>query len=171
LYTGHLYSWKGADTLAEAARLLPKDIKIYFVGGTENDILSFKKKYEGVENIRILGKKPHHEMPLYMRAADVLMIPNSAKEDISRLYTSPMKLFEYMASGTPIISSDLPSLREVLNESNAFFFVADDPENLAERIISVIEHYSNAQEKSSKALVEVYRYSWKKRAADILAFL
>ncbi|HUD03997.1 MAG TPA: glycosyltransferase family 4 protein [Candidatus Paceibacterota bacterium] len=171
LYTGHLYSWKGTDTLAEAAQSLPKDVMIYFVGGTENDILSFKKKYRETGNIRILGRKPHHEIPLYMRAADILVIPNSSKQDISRLYTSPMKLFEYMASGAPIVASDLPSLREILNESDAFFFVPDDAKDLLRAIVGVFADQRQALKKAALASEEVKEYSWQKRAKDILSFI
>jgi len=170
LYTGHLYSWKGADTLAQAGRLLQNGAGLYFLGGTEKDIVSFKEKYAEIKSVHILGRKPHHEMPMYMRAADILTIPNSAKEDISRFYTSPMKLFEYMASGTPIIASNLPSLREVLDDSRAYFFMPDDPENLAHAIDMVFNNYEEAKTKASKALELAGEYSWEKRARGILNF-
>jgi glycosyltransferase involved in cell wall biosynthesis len=171
LYTGHLYSWKGADALAQSAKFIPEDIKIVFIGGTDNDIKTFKEKYGSIANVSILGKKPHHEMPLYLKAADVLTIPNSAKEDISRLYTSPMKLFEYIASGTPVIASDLPSLREILNETNAFFFKPDDPEDTARVIKSVFENKAEARRRADKALADSLGYSWEKRARNIIDFL
>jgi glycosyltransferase involved in cell wall biosynthesis len=171
LYTGHLYSWKGADALAQSAKFIPESIKIVFVGGTENDIKTFKEKYGSIPNVLILGKKPHHEMPLYLRAADVLTIPNSAKEDISRLYTSPMKLFEYIASGTPVIASDLPSLREILNDTNAFFFRSDDPEDTAKVIKYVFENNAEAKKRADKALIDSLGYSWEERARNIIDFL
>ena len=110
-------------------------------------------------------------MPLYMRAADMLVIPNSAKEDISRLYTSPMKLFEYMASGTPIIASDLPSLREILNESNSSFFIADDVQDLSRVIGEVSSNHKKAQEKAVLASEQVKKYTWQRRAQSILDFV
>lgn len=171
LYTGHLYSWKGADTLAQAAGLIDGNIRVAFVGGTEKDIQRFKEKYGHIKNVDILGKKLHHEMPLYMRSADLLVLPNSAMEDISRLYTSPMKLFEYMASGTPIAASDLPSIREVLDESSACFFRPDDSRDLARAIDETFERYAQAQERAKVALEEVREYSWQKRAEKILNFL
>lgn len=172
LYTGHLYSWKGADTAAECAEYIKDDsVQVVFVGGTEVDIYRFKKNYGQIKNISILGKKPHQEMPLYMKSADILLLPNSAKEDISKLYTSPMKLFEYMASGTPIIASDLPSIREILNEEVSFFFEPDNPRNLADTINKVLSDYTNSEKVGKNAQTESEKYSWDKRAEDVLGFV
>ena len=158
LYAGHLYAWKGVDILALAAPLLPENTNVIFIGGTEKDIKAFKSKYGSTKNVRILGKKPYGQMPLYMRAADVLVIPNSAKDDVSRLYTSPMKLFEYMASGTPIVASDLPSVREILDDSMAYFFKPDDERSLKESINKVL-----ASEKNLNNSVGGKEYSWDNR--------
>ena len=103
---------------------------IRFCGGVPNMILiNSEKKAKGSENILVLGHKPHKTMPVFLKAADVLVLPNSAKEEISRSYTSPLKLFEYMASGRPIVASDLPSIREVLNENNSLLVSPDSSED------------------------------------------
>ncbi|HTK33034.1 MAG TPA: glycosyltransferase [Candidatus Paceibacterota bacterium] len=176
LYTGHLYSWKGADTLAQATAMLSVDTCVVFVGGTDSDLKSFKNKYESAPSsdsagLLILGRKPHVEIAYYFKAADVLILPNSAKEDISRLYTSPIKLFEYMSSGTPIIASDLPSIREVLNENNAYFFEADNASSLAQAIKSTLDNSAEATIIAARASADVHGYTWEKRAAKILSFI
>ena len=171
LYTGHLYSWKGADTLAEAAKILGDTIRVVFVGGTDHDIASFTQKYGETKNITMVGKKPHKDIPMYLRGADVLVIPNSAKEDISRLYTSPMKLFEYMASGTPIIASNLPSLREVIDGDTSFLFEPDNAVDLATKIETVFQNSLDSQKKATVAFEKVQGYSWDNRAKHILTFL
>ncbi|MFQ5857321.1 MAG: glycosyltransferase, partial [Anaerolineae bacterium] len=104
VYTGHLFRWKGVYTLAKAAQHLP-DVLTIFVGGMERDVQTFRAfvREMGVTNVQVLGHASPTQVPLYLAAADVLILPNSAKEDISRLYTSPLKLFEYMASGRPIV--------------------------------------------------------------------
>ncbi|MDE2021763.1 MAG: glycosyltransferase family 4 protein, partial [Patescibacteria group bacterium] len=142
-----------------------------FVGGTENDTKAFREKYAFVKNIRVIGKRPHAEIPLYLRAADILVLPNSGKEDLSRLYTSPLKLFEYMASGVPIIASDLPSIREILDESLAYFFTPDDHESLSRAINKVFQNYEEAKGKGASARVVAEKYSWEKRARGILDFI
>jgi len=170
LYTGHLYDWKGADILAQASKLLPESISVNFVGGTDHYLELFREAYGEVPNIKIWGKKPHQAIPLYLASADILVIPNSGKGNISKLYTSPMKLFEYMASGRPIIASDLPSMREVLGESIAYFFKADDPKDLARVIKLSLENTEEANRKAEKAFQVVQNYSWENRARNILEF-
>ncbi|MBI2042616.1 MAG: glycosyltransferase family 4 protein [Candidatus Nealsonbacteria bacterium] len=167
LYTGHLYEWKGVSTLAEAARYLPDNIEIYFVGGTDEDIEKFKNKYLYIRNVRVVGHRPYAEIPFWLRAADVLVIPNSGKEEISKHWTSPLKMFEYMASKTPIVASDLPSIREILNESNAVLFIPDNSESLAAGIIKILQNPRNSDIISSSALEDVKSYSWDKRAEKI----
>jgi glycosyltransferase involved in cell wall biosynthesis len=99
------------------------------------------------------------------------VIPNSAKMERTRLYASPLKLFGYMASGVPIIASDLPAIREVLDESTATFCEPDNPESLARAIEFVLANPAEAQTKARKALELVKDYSWTERARKILEFI
>ncbi len=170
LYTGHLYGWKGVDTLAETARRLPEE-RFYFVGGTAHDVASFTKKYKDIENIVVIGHRPHKEIPLWQRAADVLVLPNSGAEAISRHYTSPMKLFEYMASSTPIVASDLPSIREILPEAAGFYASPDDPESFAEAIRSAVTDSEQARARAKAARTSVAAHDWLARAQRIVGAL
>jgi glycosyltransferase involved in cell wall biosynthesis len=196
LYTGHLYKWKGANVLAESSKYLPEDTEIYFVGGTEQDIEQFKhftsnvepslipKELQGAQlpvctsnleprtsNLNIIGHRPHSEIPYWLRAADVLVLPNSGKDDISKYWTSPIKMFEYMASKKPIIASDLPSIREVLNDSNAVLVDSDNPKALAEGIKKILQNPEFSAKISYCALEDVQGYSWHKRTDKIIEFL
>lgn len=148
VYSGSQEAWKGTQTLKEAGELLSSEIEVKIITG-----------------------KHHDEIPVYLKAADVLVIPNSGKSEISRLYTSPIKLFEYMASGTPIVASDLPSLREILNESCAYFFEPDNPQSLAEVMRLVFSQYDEAKQKARFSLGKVRQYSWHSRASEIDAFI
>lgn len=171
LYTGHLYGWKGAQVLADAARELGNDVLVYIVGGTEDDIRAFRSRNAGVENLVVTGHRPHGEMPIWLKAADLLVLPTSGKEKIGREYTSPMKLFEYMASGTPIIASDVPSIREVLTDDDAVFFAPDDREILARAIKTNIAKPDALRNLAAHALQKANQYTWKVRATRILSFL
>ena len=173
LYSGHLYAWKGVSVLLEVAKSFSDldYVQFVFIGGTEKDVEEFKQKARGLSNVTIVGHKPHSEIPYWLSAADVLVLPNSGKEDISKLWTSPMKMFEYMASGRPIVASDLPSLREVLNENNSVLVEPDNPEKLDEAIKKILENPQLAEKISDQAFKEVQDYTWEKRAKKIFEFL
>ena len=168
MYTGHLYARKGADTLAEAASNVPEALFV-FVGGTVEDLAHFKKRWGSQENIRIIGHIAPERVPSYLRAADVLVIPNSGKSEDTARFASPMKLFEYMASGTPIVASDVPSIREVLRDQEAFFVEADSPAALAEGVASAFAKEDEAHERAVSAQRKAGEYSWEKRVRHILA--
>ena len=172
LYTGHLYRWKGAQVLAEASSYLPKDEDVYFVGGTAEDIKKFSARGGSAlgGKINIIGHRPYAEIPYWLKAADVLVLPNSGKEDISQYWTSPLKMFEYMASGRPIVSSSLPSIKEILNEENAVLVEPDNPVALASAIERVLQSSDLSERISAQALKDVQNYSWDKRAKNILWF-
>lgn len=171
VYTGHLYGWKGVDTLALAAKELPSDHIVVFVGGTENDIALFKKKYGDIPQVVIEGFKKHDEIPVWQKAADVLVLPNTAKENISKYYTSPMKLFEYMASKRPIVASDIPSITEIVGGKEAFLTIPDNENDLSLRIKDAIEDESQSREKTEAAYAKVLEFTWNKRAKKILEFI
>ena len=171
LYTGHLFKWKGVSVLAEAGQYLDKNCLIIFVGGLERDVENFKSQVSGFKNISVLGHQPHSQIPYYLKAADVLVLPNSAKVKISEYWTSPMKMFEYMASQRPIVASDLPSIREVLNENNAVLVGSDSPADLARGIEKVLKNPNFSVKIARQTFEDVKKYTWEKRAQSILEFI
>ncbi|XOB41356.1 MAG: glycosyltransferase family 4 protein [Candidatus Nealsonbacteria bacterium] len=170
LYTGHLYSWKGVDTLARASRYLPEEVMLYFVGGAEKDIKNFKLQTSNLK-LNIVGHRPHSEIPLWLRAADILILPDLAVKDILKYGASPMKMFEYMASKRPIIASNLPSIREILNKNNSLLVKPNDPERLVRDIKKVLEDPNFSDKISNQAFQDVQNYTWQKRAGKILKFI
>ncbi|MDO8496904.1 MAG: glycosyltransferase family 4 protein [bacterium] len=169
MYSGHLFEWKGADILLEAAHKL--EVLFVFVGGTDYDVQKFRQKAEGLNNVLILGHRPYDQIPSLLKAADILVLPNSSKEEISKRYTSPLKLFEYMASQRPIIASDLPSIREVLDENTGYFFKPDDVSSLVGIINLVLNNEPEAREKNTAAFNMAKSFTWQKRAEKILKFI
>jgi glycosyltransferase involved in cell wall biosynthesis len=172
VYTGHLYEWKGASVFAEAASLL-ENVRAIIVGGAEGDVSRLRSEVSerGWKNVEVIGYIAPDQIPLYQVAADVVVLPNSAKSEISRLHTSPLKLFEYMASGTPIVASDLPSLREVLRDNeNAILVEADDVKALANGIKKILEDRSLADRLAAAARQEVELMTWAARAETVIRF-
>lgn len=171
-YVGNLYRWKGVDTLLGAARLIPdENVLFVIVGGDEDDLKAYAKKAESIKNILFVGHKQKKEIPLYLKSADVLILPNSAITEESMHHTSPIKMFEYMASGVPIVASNLPSIREVLNTDNAFLAEPDAPQSVAGEIKKVFENPLTAKEKADQALEDVKKYTWDEYAKKIINFI
>lgn len=171
VYTGHLYGWKGVDTLAKCAQLLPNNYLVIFIGGTDTDIEKFRNKYEKTRTIKIVGHVKHSEIPIWQKAADILALPNTAKEKISAFYTSPMKLFEYMASTRPIVATNIPSIREILNENNSVIVEPDDPVAMKNGLVKIGESAELANRLSLRALSDVMLHTWEKRAERIIKFI
>jgi glycosyltransferase involved in cell wall biosynthesis len=168
LYIGHLYGWKGVDALLEASRLLSPDAQVVIIGGTDTEVSILAKKYP---DVIFVGYRPYTELPANQKIGDVLVIPNSAKSVVSRLYTSPLKLFAHMASGVPIVASDLPSIREVLSEHSACLVGSDNPEAFADGITQVLSDKVLARQLSDRAFSEIKKYTWHQRAQRIIDFL
>jgi len=168
LYTGHLYKWKGADLLAKASKDLSEEV--YLVGGTRRDIADFQNKYK-FKNLHIVGWQEHKKIPQWLNAADVLVLPNSGVEKISSHYTSPMKLFEYMAAKKPIVASDLPSLREVLDNDSAVFVNPDDVDSLVLGIKTILNDKVLAEKISTNAYQRTREFTWDNRARKIVDFI
>lgn len=100
--------------------------------------------------------------------ADVLVLPNKSGWRESELFTSPMKLFEYMASGKPVVASSLPSIREILSDNNAFLVQPNNPAELARGIETLISNPELGKKLAAQALADVAQYSWEMRAKKIL---
>lgn len=162
VYTGGLLAWKGVDVLIEAARELP-DVQVLIAGGMPADVDRARAKAAGLNNVRIDGFQPPARVPLYLAAADVGVLPNRSKPEISAKYTSPLKAFEFMAAGLSIVASDLPSLREALGGHAGVIFVRpDDPFALRSGLEGALKGACDDSPRSVEA-------TWAQRAERLLA--
>ncbi len=169
MYTGQLFLWKGVDTLIQSVKMLPRDIFIYVVGGSDKDVENFKKVVDGAidERIVFVPFQQHSMIPLWLRAADVLVLPNTGKQKVSLYYTSPMKLFEYIAARKPVVASAIPSIMEILNEDNSILVEPDVPAALATGITLAIENKELSRRISENATIDSKKYTWGQRAQKI----
>lgn len=170
VYTGQLFGEKGVDVLVRAAALL-KDVTVVIVGGdpVNKDRLGRLTREMGAQNVTLVNHVPPTEVNSYLKAANVLVLPHSAKVNESAKYTCPLKLFEYMAAGVPVVASDLPSIREVVRHGeNAWLVKPDDPQALAQGIYSILRNDDVAQKLARQATTDIQSYTWERRASEIV---
>jgi glycosyltransferase involved in cell wall biosynthesis len=171
-YVGHFKTMgmeKGVATMIEALPNLNSKIIMVFVGGTQQEIEHYKAfaRKKGVsERCLWLSLQPFEHVVQYEQALDMLVIPYP-DESHFRDYGFPMKVYEYMASGTPIIYSTLPLAEEVLSDC-AFGISPDNPRALSDMIDFLNTHESSAREKAIIARNKVERYTWTEKARQIL---
>lgn len=168
-YIGAFYAWKGVPFLLETWRrnfATRNDLTLLLVGGTEEDLARYggRGAYRALSNVRLVPHVPAEETVRYLFAADVLVLPNSRITEESVRYTSPIKLFEYMATGKPIVAADLPSIREVLTDETGFFFRADESDALAEALSSALASPDEMRMRGARAREASQRYGWDARA-------
>ena len=159
-----------------AARL--PEVNFLLMGGEPEEVDKIQERVaeRGLENLILTGFIPNAELPKYQAACDVLLMPYQHKVaassggDIAR-YLSPMKLFEYLACGRAILSSDLPVLREVLSLENAVLLPPDDPDRWVEAILQMQMDAERRLVLGARARQDSKQYSWEARAERLLAGL
>jgi glycosyltransferase involved in cell wall biosynthesis len=120
------------------------------------------------DRLRFVDRVPNIEVPYWIRAFDVALAPFPWVDHYA-YFMSPLKLFEYMATGVPILATDLPSIREVLRHGeNAWLVPPSNPKALAEGIRHLLENPALAERLAQQARKDVRQYTWKRRAAVIL---
>lgn len=172
-YAGHLYPWKGVDLVIEAVAALP-DTRALIVGGHEQEpdlarVQAFAVQLDCASRVTFTGLMPPADVAARLRECDVLTLPNPASA-ISSAFTSPLKLFEYMASGRPIVASDLPSIREVLrHEENALLVQPGNPQALVAAIVRIREDAALGRRLADQARIDVREFTWARRAERLEA--
>jgi len=182
-FTGHVYPGRGADLLFELAKQMPQ-VNFLWVGGTPElvDFWRGKLAEAKMTNVTMTGFMKHESIPLCQAAADILLMPYSRSisassgQDIAEVI-NPMKMFEYMASARAIVSADLPSIREVLNEGNAVLCSAGELGNWESvigewkaAIASLLADESRRHELGTKArnALRVEQLTWVKREERVM---
>jgi len=171
VYAGGLLEWKGVDLLVDAARALPG---VYFAiaGGMAADVRRLRGRAGGLANVRIDGFQPPARVPLYLAAADLAVVPNRSTSAISARHTSPFKIFEAMAAGLPMVASDLPSLRELLeHEREAVLVPPDDAGALARGIERLAGDAALRARFASRLRSRAAEHTWDARAVRVLDWM
>jgi glycosyltransferase involved in cell wall biosynthesis len=156
------------DLIIEAVTAL-QDTRALIVGGhdREPDLARLKQMAVDLDcasRITFTGPVPPPDVAPRLRDADVLVLPNRTSA-ISTTFTSPLKLFEYMASDRPIVASDLPSFREILRDGeNALLVEAGNPQALVAGITRIKDDPELGARLARQAAADVRDYTWTRRA-------
>jgi len=174
-YSGNIYKGRGIDLLVEVSSRL-RDVLFLIVGGLESDIKVYRDMaaQKKLENFRLVGFVSQNVVPLYLFAADALVIPYTSEMTIqdgtnATGFTSPLKLFEFMASCRPIVATNLPAVSEILHDNiNAVVVEPNSVASLFEGINRVLEDKAFAMKIALQSAADVGRYTWEERVKKIL---
>jgi glycosyltransferase involved in cell wall biosynthesis len=182
-YLGHLYQGRGIDLIIKLAENLPKN-NFYIVGGTKAHVNSWKKQVKS-KNIFFLGFKNQLYCNHLRKKFDYLIAPYQRKVYVhgsinqetkknktleTSKWMSPLKLFEYMSTKKPIISSDLKAINEIL--TNNHDAILCNPDNFYEwkQAIEKLNKDKNLVKKISSNAFKNFldNFTWDKRARKII---
>lgn len=173
-YIGQLYPGKAMELLVPLAQAMPEaDFDV--VGGNQEDLARWRRA-ELPPNLKLHGFVPHGELVSWYRRFDAVLLPSqqdvygaSGRSNIGE-FMSPMKLFEYMAAARPIVSSDLPVLREVLRHGeNALLAPPSEPAAWKAALDSLRSNPETANRLAATALRDfLQNHTWRARAKRVL---
>lgn len=173
-YFGHLYPGRGVGIIERMAAVRP-EVLFLVVGGNEPEV-EVRRGANSLANLRFLGHFPNHMARAAMRAVDILLMPYQRKVSIgvaqrdTAEWMSPMKMFEYLGAGVPIISSDLPVLREILSDGHNALLVP--PESVEDWVTAVDRLISEPDlaDRLGRTGHDEYlaRHTWDQRARALL---
>jgi glycosyltransferase involved in cell wall biosynthesis len=171
VYAGHLYDGRGVEHILAAAAALPA-VDFLLVGGHPPDVARWRERASaaGLANFILTGFVVNGLVPAHLWAGDVLLMPYGTSCPTAE-WMSPLKMFEYMAAGRPLVASDLAALRNVLTHGvNAWLAPPDGPEGLIEAVRTLLARPELAQGLAVQARADVAQYSWDNRVARLMEF-
>lgn len=177
-YTGSLFEGRGIEIILDLAVLL-KDV-VFVIAGGEGKYLNLLRREVAklnLDNVIVKGFMPHKKIPVFLQAADVLLMPyqkkvlHRQKKHDTAAFMSPLKMFEYMASGRPIVSSRIEVIEELLqNKKNALLVEPDNVEEWSHSIKYLKMNKEFADKMGRQAKQDVKDFSWETRVMKIFSF-
>jgi len=174
VYTGGFYPGRGLELLEPLAQAFPQ-VRFVWIGGDAEQVNTWSVRLaeKGISNVTLTGHISNQRIPLCQAAADILLLPYSHKfggsggGNIAGV-SSPLKLFEYLAAGRAILASDLPVLREVLNEDLAAFYPPEDFSALCSSFAGLLADSGKRHRLGDAARNAAQAYDWRTRMRMIM---
>jgi glycosyltransferase involved in cell wall biosynthesis len=174
IYSGNFSAWKGLDILVEAISIIKhqynRDIKAVLIGANNQT----KQQYENqakelgvVDNIEIVKRVEHKNIYNYISLSKVGVLSNKYDAD-GLLFTSPLKLYEYLGSGLKVVVSRLPSIESNIDQSLVYYATPESPHSFAKEILNALDDETfdfNKVKDFSK------NYTWESRAKNFIEFI
>ena len=171
VYSGGLYKFKGVDMLLDVAKQLP-NIQFAFAGGNDAKLKNYREivKEKRIDNAIFLGYLPHQQLLSLLQAANILAHPHCSGE--AATFTSPLKFFEYLASGTPIVATEILPLRE-FKAANivAIWCEPDNPKQYARCLQQALATHPRKPEGYTEQIEFAGQFSWESRMAKIMSYV
>jgi len=169
VYSGSFFAWKGVADLVQAAGELP-GCHITLLGGNTAQVRreQERKPAAGAE-LDFRGHVPHREVARALQSACIAVLPN--RDDPDSRFTSPIKLFEYMAAGCAIVATDLPALRDILPADAAVWARPGDARALADALRGLAADPARAQALGAQVRELARGLTWQARAEKLEALL
>ncbi len=173
IYTGSFQKWKGLDTAIDALSSWRDRTgwSLTVCGGNPEEVRQLQNRLNALgleKHVRLTGFLNDRALRAEVQLAHIALLPNTT-ETISARYTSPLKLFEYLGAGLPIVASDLPSIREVLSEEHAWFFEAENKDSLLEALEDARSNASRREALSQSNREYAKQFTWTHRAKRIVS--
>lgn len=169
-YTGSLYAGRGIELIVKLANR-NSHLDFQVCGGPEDVAVQWQRRTADLSNIQFHSQHAPSEMPTWQQSMDILVAPFQRESPIAD-WMSPLKIFEYMASGRPIVTSDFPVLREVLEPDRTALLVRPDDVDAWSDALNELQSPFRRNTLAVQAFDEVRRnYSWQGRAENVLSGL
>jgi len=173
IYSGNFSSWKGIDTLLKSLEILHKkyniEPKVLLVGvhSKEKEYYLDQAKSMSIKNITILTRQDHKKIFDLVGQSRIGILSNNFQGD-GMLFTSPLKLFEYLGAGLRVVVSRLPSIVSTINEEYVYFAIPESPSSFAHMIITALD---DTNFDASRVREYSKQFTWESRVQRFLEFL
>jgi len=160
-FMGWLYNFSGLrEVTLELAKTKDSNLKLLIVGEGDafNELQKIRERHNLQNRVILAGKKPYQEIPSFIAASDICLLPAHNNEVMRHIV--PIKLYEYMAMGKPVISTRLPGVVKEFAYDNGVVYV-NRPEEVVKKASELIAN-ENLDELGAKARRFVEKYSWDK---------